>query len=310
MRNRCDMTISVGEEHGTRGGTRVVFRSAVGGSFLDGNVRIFSDFNCDSDSAHDSHMVQPFEAGTMRATSIDDHAENTQSSLTNDCFSAYVRDARAMERLYRLAERYGELPRDSLVARELVMEVIEDMWMREAKWNPGGELGPQIGRHVVRRACRLRNEGRPRRKKRDGPRPVFVPLDNAPLCALVVEPVYMRLDDGDYDAAELVPRIFEYARDDKPVLQLLAHYARGEVLRRDVISAGMTEWTYRAARKRLDDYAEMAKRAVAATSTASQPAEPAGAATPVAPALVVARGERARRAVRQTVGGKSRLRSA
>jgi hypothetical protein len=165
-----------------------------------------------------------------------------------------------MQQLHRFAERLVRQPRNSLVARELVMDVIEDMLMGEVKCDPERKLGPQIEREMRHRANRHRKAKGRRRSRRGalwGPHD-FIPLDEAPASALIVDPP--QESDGEDedvpDPAELVPRIRERARDDASALQLLALYERGIVLRRDVLCAGMTEWVYRAARERLARYAE------------------------------------------------------
>ncbi len=228
----------------------------------------------------------------MQSTSVE-LIRNTQSNLVAESLAAYMRDVDAMQQLHRVAERHGRLTRDSLLARELVTDVIEDMFMGEVKCDAERELAPQIERHVLRRANRLRKANRPGRKRRGEPRPEFVPLDEVPKSALVGDP-----PQDAPDAAEVVSRIRELARDDEAAQQLLALYDRDVVLRRDVLAAGMTEWVYRAARDRLAGYAVLA---IAAASTADPVAEPPGAAEAALPAMLAigpaGRTARARRAV-------------
>ena len=59
-----------------------------------------------------------------------------------------------------MAERHGRLPRDSPLARELVADVIEDMFVGEVTCDLERALAPQIERHVQRRANRLRKANR------------------------------------------------------------------------------------------------------------------------------------------------------
>lgn len=205
----------------------------------------------------------------MQAKDTDDHLHNTQSRVIGEWLATVMRDVCEMQKLHRLAERYGGLPRDSPNAEQLVLDVIEDVFSGDAKCDVNSELAPQqLRRHVVRHACRYRNAARSGLKKR--PRPVFVSLENAPQGALGVEPAQRYLYDDDhvpFDPAELLPLVREYSRDDGAVRQLLAHYERNEVSRREVLAAGMTEWVYRAARKRLDVYAERAMNAIRARRT-------------------------------------------
>ena len=242
------------------------------------------------------------------------HETHSANSLA-ESLAAYVRDDETIQHVYRLAERQGRLPRDSLVARELVTDVIEDMFMGEAKCNPERKVAPQVEREVLRRANRLRKANRPRSKRRDTPRPEFIPLDKAPASALLVAPLQEALDDDSApEAAELVPRIREYAREDEAVQRLLALYDRGIVLRRDVLRSGMTQGVYRAARERLARYAEKALRAASTSPPAVQPPESEEVQAAALPAMLArassARTARVRRAVRRQRDRVRRLRSA
>jgi hypothetical protein len=196
------------------------------------------------------------------------HDTATLSTALADSLAAYVRDGDAMQQAHRLAERHGRLPRDSFTARELVADVIADMLIGESTCEPERALAPQIEREVLRRAKRLRKINRPQGTRRQALRPEFVPLEMAPANALMVDPIQGELDgDGAFDAAELVSRIRELAGDDGVVLQLLTLAERGIVLRRDVLGVGMTLGVYRAARRRLASYAEVALATVAPTET-------------------------------------------
>ena len=111
-----------------------------------------------------------------------------------------MRDADAMQQLYRVAERHGQLLRDSLLARELVTDVIEDMFVGEVTCDLARTLAPQIERHVRRRANRRRKANRPGRKRRGALRSEFIPLEEAPRSALVAD-----LPQDAPDAAEEAP---------------------------------------------------------------------------------------------------------
>ena len=252
----------------------------------------------------------------MQSTSVE-RTRSTESNLVGESLAAYMRDADAMQQLHRLAERHGRLPRDSVLARELVADVIEDMFMGEVRCDLERTLAPQIEWHVRRRANRLRKVNRSVRGRRGALRPEFIPLDDVPRSALVANPPPDALD-----AAEVASRIRELARDDEAVQQLLALYDRGVVLRRDVLAAGMTEWIYRAARDRLTEYAVLAISAtstaevlaISATSTAEPVAEQPVATAAALPAMLAigptGRTARARRANPRVVDRARELRSA
>lgn len=205
-----------------------------------------------------------------------------------ESLAAYVRDDEAMQHTYRLAERHGRLPRESFIAREVVADVIADMLMGDARCDPESTVSSQIEREVLRRAKRLRKANQPRGGQRHAPRLEFVPLEMAPIGALVIDAAEEEFGGGSApDAAELVFRIRELAREDDAVQQLVTLAERGIVLRRDVLGAGMTEWVYRAARERLARYAEMALSAARPprrTRPPSKPPSSPGAVTPQDPA--------------------------
>lgn len=204
----------------------------------------------------------------MQSTRVE-RTRSTQSNLVGEALATHMRDTDAMQQLHRVAEHHGRLQRDSVLARELVSDVIEDMFMGEVKCDLERTLATQIERYVRRRANRLRKV-RSGCTRRGTLRPEFIPLDEVPKSALVADP-----PQDAPDAAEVASRIRELARDDEAAQQLLALYDRGVILRRDVLAAGMTEWIYRTARDRLAGYAALA---TSATSTAEPVAE-----RPVAP---------------------------
>jgi hypothetical protein len=234
-----------------------------------------------------------------------------------------MRDARSMQLLHRVAERYGNLPRGSLNAEELVLDVIEDVLTGDATCEPTTELADlvtQVRRHVVRHARRYRNAPRPDTMKR--PRPQEVPLEKAAPAALRVdapqrfvgELVHERPDPADL-VAEWVADIDHQAQGDEPLQQLLANFVSngGRVLRRELLARGMSKWTYREAKKRLDDIGAKAKLAVmarhAAMAADSEPGDGVDAPSDeVVPKLK--RAERARRAVRGVGRRKRPQRSA
>jgi hypothetical protein len=228
----------------------------------------------------------------MQSTSVE-RRRSTESNSAGEALAAYMRDTDAMQQLYRVAERHGRLPRDSPLARELVAEVIEDMFMGEAACDLERALGPQIERHVQRRANRQRKANRAGRRRRGTLRPEFISLDEVPRSALVADP-----PQDVPDAAEVVSRIREVARDDEAAQQLLALYDRDVVLRRDVLASGMTEWVYRAARDRLAGYAVLT---IAAAAQVEPVVEQPGATERLPAVLAIGPAGRAARARRANV---------
>ena len=180
---------------------------------------------------------------------------HNERAVVRAALTAILDDDKAMSRLYRTAEMGARLPGNSTTVRELAWDVVGDVLLGEVACDLARDLYPQLEDEVRRRANRVR---------RDMQRAAFIPLDKAPADALVLdaEPHGTEVDEGSApDAAELVARIREYARDDDAVLQLLEHYERGLVPRREVLGNGMTQWAYRAARERLAAYAAMAANA-------------------------------------------------
>jgi hypothetical protein len=118
-----------------------------------------------------------------------------QLELIGESLAAYVGDREAMRRACRIAERYGRLPRDSYLARELVADVIHDLAVGDLRCDPIRPIAPQLERYVQRRGARLREPENLRRPRR----PRFVPLDEAPGEALSVDahPLSL-LDDGQH----------------------------------------------------------------------------------------------------------------
>lgn len=233
-----------------------------------------------------------------------------------ECFTRLVADVDAMRTLHRIAERYAGLSRDSLGARELVAEVIEDMLFREAKCDQPRKFPPDViqravKRHVLRRARRLRRTGDTRRGGRGVPRTKLVSLDRVVAGAAATDPLSGRPDRDEQavpDAAELVSRIREYARDDTEALQLLELYDRGVVTRRTVLRDGMTAWSYRTARERLVRYATMALYVDGAPDSSPAAEYAAAAVRPLLAALgVPGRTARTRRAVDRAVDAVRRL---
>lgn len=238
--------------------------------------------------------------------------------MLRNSLDAYARDRDAMQRVHRLAERYGRLPRDSFSARELVSDVLGDMLEGELRYDAAQAVGTQVEKYVQRRAGRMRDaEGQPRsrgpRKSRRSARykPTFIPLDDAPPGAFAVEPPQGILDESQHDTfdpAELVPRIRERAMTDEAAQQLLAIYDRELYLRRDALDNGMTDWSYRVARERLIEYALEAMMACSSNAEQPRPPDPGGTAGSAAPPCgLIGPGDRSQR-VQRLVGKLQRSR--
>lgn len=188
----------------------------------------------------------------MKAPTTTDFTE-VQREAVADLMAALARDADAMLRLHRVAERYGRFPRGSFQAREVVADVINDVVGGDLKCDPERALGRQVELHVRRQARRVREPVNPKAR-----RPRFVPLDQAPDELLAIDAASATDDEPDVDPVEWVARIRAHAVDNVGAQQLLELYDKRICSRRAVLATGMTEWTYRAARERLIDYATVA----------------------------------------------------
>lgn len=233
--------------------------------------------------------------------------QDTPSRVVTESLVACVRDASTMQRLYRIAEHHGRLRRDSFLSRELVADVIGDIYAGDAKCDPASEMAPQLERYVRRRARRLFRSSRPGGTRRGLPRPELVPLDEA--SAVAGEPLYapeLHGEDAADDPTDVIARVHELAGNDVQVQQLLALYERGIVARRDVLRAGMTAWVYRVARDRLMRYGAMAQ--------GKQQPDPRGddgadSAMSPPPGGALSGTARVRGAVRRALGGRQNLHS-
>jgi hypothetical protein len=171
----------------------------------------------------------------------------------------YLRQHDAVTQLCRIAARHARVPRDSVGACELVWEVLGDVSLGVVPCDPE-HINTQVRREVRRRANRLR-----RGRSADA---AWISLEDLSPSAL--REALASRDTGDRAAAPyaaaLIARIRAYAIGDDAVQELLGLYERGLVLRRDALSAGMTNWIYRAARERLMAYADMAYADMAAST--------------------------------------------
>lgn len=156
-----------------------------------------------------------------------------------------LRDTDEMCRIHGTAETYARLPRRSLQVRELVADVIGDAFSGVLSSLPNC-LAKQIHDEVRQRARRI---------SRTRAYPVSLTAlheEQLPLVPSAHET--LTSGDDDYpalaDMPQLIGELRERARDDVPVLQLLALYEQG-LFRRSDARRIMSIHTYRAARERL-----------------------------------------------------------
>lgn len=185
-----------------------------------------------------------------------------EASLLQDALVAYLRDDETLSKLYkRVARRAGGLAVDSVEVRELVSDVVHDLFTADLPRVAHLALETQIEREALARAKRLRSAGR---------RAWLIPLDRAPASALI-DDVKLGAEEPDphaVDAASLVHMIRLRAAADAPVLRLLALYKQGTFKRRDILRHGMSASTYRRARERLLSHAIDAAAAINARPNA------------------------------------------
>jgi hypothetical protein len=163
-----------------------------------------------------------------------------------EALERYLRDAGEMQRVHRVAATAAFTSADSLIARELVAEVIGETYDGTLAWDPSRiPLAAHIVTEVRRRGWRERQ----RRAK-------FVPLDgmsDAETPAVLIAPGTSDEDSASQTAfAEVFAReLRAIAVGDREVLQLMALNQRGVVRKRDVLRAGFPAAAYAAARRRL-----------------------------------------------------------
>jgi hypothetical protein len=154
---------------------------------------------------------------------------------------AILRDADEMARVHRAAEIAARVSRRSLVAQEIVADVVADAYEGVLTWNPERKVASQLIDEVRRRAHRMRKNASkhvPIAQLREA----STPLVDSEGCN--VEP----------DVAQLRERaawVREQLGDDQEALQLLTLYELGLRRKRDVLKLGMHPQAYRRARKRL-----------------------------------------------------------
>jgi hypothetical protein len=164
------------------------------------------------------------DLGTIRATVV-----------------ALLRDADQMARMHRAAEIAARVPRGSLVAQEIVADVVADTYEGVLTWNPERKLALRLMDEVRRRANRMRRNAEK-----------HIPLAELPEASTPL--VDSEGADVEPDVAQLrerAARVREQIGDDPVTLQLLTLYELGIRRKRDVLMLGMRPQAYRRARDRL-----------------------------------------------------------
>jgi hypothetical protein len=161
---------------------------------------------------------------------------------------AALADAALMAKVHRAVEACARVPRDSLIARELVADVVDDTYRGCLRWNLKVDLKVGFLTHVLDKVRRQLH--RNARKRRN-----HIPLDelrdhDRRLLDPAGEP------ERERDIAVLRERIARArqqlgAEGDPAALQLLTFWELGVTRRRDLSRLGLTGWTYRAAYDRL-----------------------------------------------------------
>jgi hypothetical protein len=260
-----------------------------------------------------SKAVAPTELDSEDAADYTEHGlspPGTPASATiRDALEALLSDAETMGSLHAIAESHAREPRDSASARELVLEAIADVLLGTISCDPSRSLAVQLAREVRRRT----NQKRRADRSRHDPRVALVPLELAsvgPFADGIDEAIDGSSEHWSLDAADVVAKLREHARDDGSVLQLIALYERGLVSRRQVLGAGMTEWAYRTARERLTAYATLALSDAATTPASAQASNMHDVPDPATPNVGERGTTRTHRAVARTRGRKRKSISA
>lgn len=160
-----------------------------------------------------------------------------------------------MARVHRAVEFYAGVARDSLIARELVADVVGDTYFGRLTWRPERvPLATHILDEVRQRVRRMRARE--------------MPISLSELAE--DETPSTEMDDSEAagkswypseaDLPDVIQGVRALAVGDAPVLQLLQLHELGVTRMRDVLWAGMPRAMYGSARKRLRRYALKALR--------------------------------------------------
>lgn len=157
---------------------------------------------------------------------------------------AKLADPELMAKVHRAVEACARVPRGSLIARELVAEVVDDTYRGELRWGVKTDFMTHVLDEVRRQL------GRTARKRAN-----HVSLDE------LREDLPASIDAVDERRAErdVAVRRARVARarrqleadGDPTALQLLTFYELGVTRRRDLRRLGLAGWKYRAAQERL-----------------------------------------------------------
>ena len=161
-----------------------------------------------------------------------------------DLLEAQLRDAGSMARVHRAAGAAARVPRGSLIARELVADVVGETFAGTLAWDL--DRVP-LATHLIEKVRQ-----RARRHRREQAASASLEALRESEMPHGVEPPSISDERGpEVDLAEFLQRLDELrfrARGHRDALKLLALYERGKVRRRDARQLGMSVSEYRAAR--------------------------------------------------------------
>lgn len=212
-----------------------------------GNRNAFSDAadhveGCWSNRAGGHRVRNPARPVTPRVplegVATDDDLAHIRSSLIT-----LLGDRETMAMLYRAAERYARAPRGALVARELVADVVGEMYEGSLKRSARHTaIASQVLAEMHRRAKRTR-----RRSKDD------VTIDGLrdrerPSTATTTDSSNPR---GVVDLRQLLAQAREDVGDDPYARQLIALYELGFVDKPTILRLGLPAGVYKATRARV-----------------------------------------------------------
>jgi hypothetical protein len=212
-----------------------------------GNRNAFSDATdhvegCWSNRAGGHSVRNPARPVTPRVpleeVATDDDLAHTRSSLIT-----LLGDRETMAMLYRAAERYARAPRGALVARELVADVVGEMYEGTLKRSARHTaIASQVLAEMHRRAKRTR-----RRSKDD------VTIDGLHDRARPSTETTTESSDprGVVDLRRLLAQAREDVGEDPYARQLIALYELGFVDKRTIVRLGLPAGVYKATRARV-----------------------------------------------------------
>ncbi len=175
----------------------------------------------------------------LEEVATDDDLSHIRNSLI-----ALLSDSDTMALLHRAAERYARVPRGALVARELVADVIGDMYAGTLKRNTRhAAVASQLVAEIHRRAKRAR-----RRSKHDV---TIDGLSDRKRPSTENAGAESSNPRAVVDLRQLLARAREDVGEDPYARQLIALYELGFVDKRTILRLGMPEGVYQTTRARV-----------------------------------------------------------